>query len=200
MIVYGCVSAYLTERADYLIPGLDTNMDPGDVFLLTKAGSIAEGYNRILDLAPPADAVVLLHDDTDLGDGARDMILEAVASADVAGVIGAVGVHKLAWWSGTVKSGRVWQQKGLLEFGPFGPVDAVDGLIMCLSPAAAELRFDDSYDGFHGYDVDFCFQARAEGLTVATVDIPVSHQTRGGIRVKSEFDRADRRWRSKWCD
>lgn len=198
MIVYGCVSGYLTERSGYLIPGLDRNLDDSDLLMLTKAERIAEGYNRILDLAPPGVPVVLLHDDTDLGEGARDAIVAALRTADVVGVVGASGIRKLAWWSGTLKSGRVLQQKGELDFGGFGEVEAVDGLIMCLSPPATKLRFDELYDGFHGYDVDFCFQARAAGLKVATADIPVTHQTRGGIRVKSEFDRADKRWRSKW--
>lgn len=198
MIVFGCVSGYLTVRAGMLMPGLDANLVPGDLFLMTKADRIAEGYNRILDLAPPNVPVVLLHDDTVLGAGARDAIAAAVEVADVVGVVGANGVRKLAWWSGTLKRGRVMQENGPLEFDGFGEVEAVDGLIMCLSPDAARLRFDEGYDGFHGYDVDFCFQARSAGLKVAVAHIPVTHQTKGGIRVKAEFDRADERWRSKW--
>jgi hypothetical protein len=55
-------------------------------------------------------------------------------------------------------------------------VDTIDGFCMALSPwAVAELRFDESLGSLHGYDLDFCLQARAAAKKVVTTDFRVIH-------------------------
>jgi GT2 family glycosyltransferase len=57
-----------------------------------------------------------------------------------------------------------------------GEVDTVDGLLLVLSPwAVRNLRFDESLGRFHGYDLDFCLQARAAGRKVVTADLKIVH-------------------------
>ena len=47
---------------------------------------------------------------------------------------------------------------------------------MGLSPWAMEnLRFDESLGKIHGYDFDFCMQARTAGKKVVTADFQVVH-------------------------
>jgi hypothetical protein len=47
---------------------------------------------------------------------------------------------------------------------------------MALSPwAVRELRFDESLGQIHGYDFDFCCQARAAGKKVVTADFRAIH-------------------------
>jgi hypothetical protein len=198
VIVWGCVTGYLTERKDILVASLDRVLGGDDVVVLARTGSIAVGYNRILDLTPKGAPVVLFHDDTEFGAGARLVIADAMRDIDVVGAIGGVGVTEMAWWNAPQRRGWVQVKDGRHDFGPHGPVDAVDGLLMALAPSATHLRFDESYPGFHGYDVDLCFQARAEGLVVATADIPVTHRTKGGIRDQADWDACEEVWRKKW--
>ncbi len=57
-----------------------------------------------------------------------------------------------------------------------GEVDVVDGVMMAISPwAVRNLRFDESLGPRHGYDFDFCLQARAAGRKVVTEDLRVAH-------------------------
>jgi hypothetical protein len=62
------------------------------------------------------------------------------------------------------------------SFTRTGEVDSVDGFVMAVSPWAVEnLRFDESLGKLHGYDFDFCMQARAAGKKVVTADFRVVH-------------------------
>src|SRR5438477_61536 len=63
------------------------------------------------------------------------------------------------------------------SFAQTGEVDSLDGFVMVLSPwAVRELRFDESLGtSLHGYDFDFCCQARAAGKKVVTADVQVVH-------------------------
>ena len=197
MIVWGSCVATWQRATDWLIPGLDRNVEHGDLVALTQADHIAAAYNRILDAAPDGAAAVLLHDDTELGDGARTAILAALDDADVAGPIGAEGVTSLAWWEGNGK-GRVGETRGTIAFAPPGPVDVLDGLLIALGPKATGLRFDTGYPAWHGYDADICSQARAQGLTVVSAPIPAHHHTKGGYGDRQAWEQADRRWRARW--
>lgn len=198
MIVWGCVTGYLAERSEVLVRSIDEALAGDDIVILTRAATMAVGYNRILGCVPVGASVVLLHDDTELQAGARVAICEALESADVVGVVGGSEIPTIEWWRGKVKRGYVRQANGVVDFGPHGEVDAVDGLLLALAPSVTHLRFDESYPGFHGYDVDLCFQARAEGLTVATAPIPVIHQTNGGIRDMAEYRACNEVWERKW--
>jgi GT2 family glycosyltransferase len=79
-------------------------------------------------------------------------------------------------------------------------VDAVDGLLLVLSPwAVRNLRFDeDRFTGFHGYDADICFQARAAGKRVVVDEIAVVHHTKGGYGDLDAYRRCDQAFRAKW--
>jgi hypothetical protein len=118
----------------------------------------------------------------------------------VVGAIGARGVTSLAWWEGK-GFGRAIETRGVVDFGGGShDVDSVDGLLMALSPwAARELRFDDqSFTGFHGYDADICFQARAAGRRVVVEELALVHHTKGGYGDMAAFKRCDSAFRAKW--
>ena len=194
-MIWGGVWGALPDRWQWAMAGIARNWQDGDELDVVTAPTIADGYNRILE-RHPGQRIVLLHDDTELGDGAREIIESS--AFDVTGVVGGVGLKALAWWTAKHKVGAVQMQNGLGEYEPHGPADTVDGLILCLSPEATGLRFDTGYDGFHGYDADLCFQARTAGLTVGTAPIPHTHQTRGGYGDRSAWDRAAARFKGRW--
>ena len=189
------------------LPGLRLAAEPDSLVIeATTDRSIFEAYNEVLDALSDREdleALVLLHEDVEITDARFCAKLrDALASPDagIAGAIGARGVSSLRWWEGE-GFGRVLETRGLIDFGGGAhDVDAVDGLLLCLSPRAVrELRFDaEGFSGFHGYDVDLCFQARAAGLTVRVEELSVVHHTKGGYGDESAFCEADRRWREKW--
>ncbi len=120
---------------------------------------------------------------------------EALEDPDVAivGCAGAVGVRSIAWWQGAVTWAVFTHRYREFGGGDFpaalvepwshrppmpstGEVDSIDGFVMVLSPwAVRDLRFDESLGKLHGYDFDFCMQARAAGKKVVTADLRAIH-------------------------
>jgi GT2 family glycosyltransferase len=166
--------------------------------------SIFSAYNSILDAVTPRDdleGVVLLHDDVELGPRFAGDVRSALAlGAGVVGAAGALRPTSISWWKaetrGFVQEGATAQDFG----GGCHRVDTVDGLVMVLSmECARSVRFDDHrYRGFHGYDADFCYRARAAGFTVMVNPLDLIHHTNSPSRDFLEFRRADLTWRRKW--
>jgi hypothetical protein len=188
-------------------PGLRRAMEPDSVFAeLTTDRSIHEAYNEALDHFAGVDgleALVLLHEDTELLDADFCTRVRAVLrdpSVAIAGPIGARGVTSLRWWEGAIV-GRAAETRGVVAGAPAPcDVDCVDGLLMVLSPwAVANLRCDVSrFSGFHAYDADLCFAARAAGRRVVAADLNVFHHTKGGYGDEAAFDAADAAFRAKY--
>jgi hypothetical protein len=66
-------------------------------------------------------------------------------------------------------------------------VDTVAGMLLVLSPwAVRNVRFDEALALGHGYDVDYCMQARAKGRKVVTADISMEHY--GSLGLVSDID------------
>jgi Glycosyltransferase like family len=188
-------------------PGIALYGEPDSALAEIETDSIFAGYNEALDAFSGYDdleALVLLHEDLEIRDPGFCTKLRARLIDPSVGVIGAIGaenVRSLCWWEGAVR-GRVLETRGVIDHGAgCWDVDAVDGLLMVLSPwAVRNLRFDaQRFHGFHGYDVDFCLQARAAGRRVVTEDLLVFHHTRGGIGDGEQFWCADATLRAKWA-
>ena len=191
----------------YAAPGIRLACEPDSVAAEATTGeSIFQAYNEVLEALAPRDdleALVLLHEDTEIVDtDFCGKLRRRLAEPDVAvvGAIGARGVTGLAWWEGK-GFGRAIETRGVVDFGGGShDVDSVDGLLMALSPwAARELRFDErSFTGFHGYDADICFQARAAGRRVVVDELALVHHTKGGYGDVEAFKRCDSAFRAKW--
>jgi GT2 family glycosyltransferase len=200
-----CVGSRETYER-YARPGIAFYGEPDSPLAEIQTDSIFSGYNEALEAFsayPDLEALVLLHEDVEIRDPAFCAKLRSRLADPTIGVIGAIGaksVRSLCWWEGAIH-GRVLETRGLIDHrAGFFDVEAVDGLLMVLSPwAVRNLRFDsDHFHGFHGYDVDFCLQVRAAGRRVVTEDLAVFHHTRGGIGSAADFWRADATLRGKW--
>jgi hypothetical protein len=180
-------------------PGIQRVSEPDSVILAHQtAGSLFRNYNLLLDMAGEhegLEALVLVHQDAELDDlDFTRKIRNALRDPDVAiiGCVGAVGVRSIAWWQGAVTWASVthryqeygggdteaagWDPDKLPSYAHPGEVDSIDGVVMALSPwAVRKLRFDESLGSLHGYDFDFCMQARAAGKKVVTADFHVIH-------------------------
>ena len=199
MIAFGCPITVPEIHERFAKPGIDAVAEPrAPVFAYRATSSIFRSYNLILDQASEVEdleALVLVHQDTELVDPAFcDTVRRTFADPDVAvaGCIGAVGVRSIAWWEGSVTwasfihryhelgggdlPGFAWTAEDRPPFARTGEVDVVDGFLLVLSPwAVRTLRFDESLGELHGYDVDFCLQARAAGRKVVTADFRAIH-------------------------
>jgi hypothetical protein len=190
-------------------PGIEAVAEPDSLVAeLTDCDSIFSAYNEALDVFSDRDdleAVVLIHDDLEIVDSDFCTKLRSRFKSDpdigIVGVVGARGVRHLAWWQGGEQYGRVLDARSLVDFGGGShDVEAVDGLLMALSPwAARNLRFDEErYGGFHGYDIDICFQARAAGKRVVVDELAVVHHTKGGFGDLESFKAANAAFVAKW--
>jgi GT2 family glycosyltransferase len=192
----------------FALPGIRLASEPDSVVAeVTTDSSIFSAYNEVLEALADRDdleALVLLHEDTEIVDSAFcEKVRRRLAEPDVAivGVVGARGVRSLAWWEGE-GFGRVVETRGVVDFRPGAhDVDSVDGLMLVLSPwAVRNLRFDaERFSGFHGYDADLCFQARAAGKRVVVDEIAVVHHTKGGYGDLDAYRATDAVFVEKWA-
>ena len=156
MIVYGtCVGGTGEKYNTISEPTSEPRLRDGDqAWALPGTEGICRVYNGFIDRARSADAeaLVLLHDDVEITSrDFRARVLKAVREPDVgiAGTVGGAGLSSLAWWDARRLRGRVQESRGLVSFRPAeADVDAVDGMLLVLSPRALEtVRFDEgSFD------------------------------------------------------
>jgi hypothetical protein len=199
MIAFGCA---ITDPAVYerhAAVGIEAAREADSQVLAFRAtSSIFRSYNLLLDKAAAQDdleALVLVHQDTELVDPALcDKVRAELSDPEVGvvGAIGALGVRSIAWWEGAVTwasfihrygelgggdlPGFAWRREDAPPFARTGEVDVVDGFLLVLSPwAVRTLRFDESLGQLHGYDVDFCLQVREAGRKVVTADLRAIH-------------------------
>ena len=169
-----------------------------EIIANAAAGSLARSYNLIMNSVAERqdmEALVLLHQDSEIVDPDFCSKLREVLSdpdVGVAGCVGAIDVRSIAWWEGSVTWASFthrYPEFGGGEIAAFtfkgqdrpayartGPVDTLDGFVMVLSPwVVKHVRFDETISQIHGYDFDFCLQVREAGRTVVTADFQVVH-------------------------
>jgi glycosyl transferase family 2 len=200
MIAFGCAVTRPEDYDRWARPGIDRVREPDSAVLVNSSpGSIFRAYNLLLDQAAEhedLEALALLHQDVEIADDefcAKVRHAFSDPQVAVAGSVGALDARTMAWWEGAVTwasfTHRYYEHGGgvLPAFtmerdavppahARLGEVDTIDGFIMVVSPwAVRNLRFDESLGQFHGYDFDFCMQARAAGRKVVTADLKVVH-------------------------
>jgi GT2 family glycosyltransferase len=165
---------------------------------------IHTAYNQAREvfLDASVEFAVFMHQDVELRSNAIFDRVAGVLSDSAIGVVGPIGasrVSSLRWWEGEMR-GRVTDTNfDLATADPFGDVEALDGMFLAVSRDALErMSFDPGYGGFHGYDVDLCFSARAAGFRVVTADLPMHHHTKGGYGDIVAYARAQAYFESKW--
>jgi len=219
-VTLAAVIAFLVAVADpsrfetIAAPGIE-RVREGDSLVVTVRPEEGWGPQRVLNKAldeladqPDLEAVVILHEDVVLLDpDTASIVRDAFADPDIAiaGAIGAQGIPGLAWWGG-IPIGRTetaYVPDGVIHgVAARGPVDALDGLVLCLSPwAARTLRFDEALAAdFHGYDIDLCFQARHHGRRVEVIPLAVRHDHRPLFTDTERWARNELRFQQQWLD
>lgn len=193
MIAFGVVVTEPDAYERYSEPGVRLAAEPdSQVFAFATSGTMGHGCNLLLDAAAAhedLEALVLLHPHTEIADAGFCAKVRAALedpAVAVAGCAGASRLRTLAWWEAQASVGQIVQRYNESGGGevpafawaqpspPPDDVDAVDGLLLVLSPwAVRNVRFDEGLQLGFGYDLDYCLQARARGHRVVTFDAAV---------------------------
>jgi len=198
VIAYGCC----VGSWDRFNANVAAHTGAAEVIALSGQTSIAATYNKILASMRghhSLDALVLVHDDLEITDpDSEQKILAVVQEHAVSGVVGSSGDSpSLAWWNLGCDGYQMTDSAGVGSRN-FGSGNTVDGSILILSGwAVHNLRFDERFSGFHGYDVDLCRQVDRVGI----IDIATHHHTTLGWKseeVHDSWEHADSLYRDKW--
>lgn len=176
--------------------------------------SIFQKYNIGIERAKSIgikddDIICFAHSDVSILDPNFSQKVEIVFKnkSDI-GLCGVIGTREYSdnggWWMTIPKmlSGHIIQeingQSNHLVKGSIGYFDdmvVVDGLILMIRGKLLNdgLMWDESFDGYHLYDVDICLQVLSKGWKIAVADILVRHKSPGmGFLTKEWHDSKDK--------
>ena len=165
-----------------------------EIIHIGDAQSLAEAYNRGVERST-GDIIIFSHDDIEiLSEDFALRLQNRLRSFDLIGVAGTSRVLNGSWFTAGQPAifGHVLQpipnQPGLRYdmFDQFasvcGGIQALDGLFFATRRDIVDaIKFDSTtFDGFHGYDVDFSYRVYLAGFRLAVCnDILIYHQSTG---------------------
>lgn len=169
---------------------------PHEIVGIHDARSLCEGYNRGARQAQ-GDLLIFSHDDVEILSGDLAGALQrATGSLDVIGVVGTTKVLWAFWPAAGQPFLRGWithpavdgRRYEVAVFGVDGPVatglQGLDGMFLATTRAVwSRSPFDEAtFDGFHGYDIDFTYAAYRAGFRIGTsAEIAVLHASGGSF-------------------
>ena len=156
--------------------------------------SLSEAYNKILEQSSN-DIVVLCHDDLefDTNNWGNKLLKHFTKNPDY-GIIGVAGSKYLPstakWWEVTntmygivnhKHDNKKWTSTYSKDIGnKIEEVVLVDGLFLSLSKERIKHKFDESFNGFHFYDLAFCVPNYLSDVKVGVItDIRLTHLSVG---------------------
>lgn len=165
--------------------------------------SLSKVYNEILDESIN-DIVVLCHDDIYFDTKKwGEKLLKHFKNTEY-GILGVAGSTYLPksgmWWENTSKmvgivnhehNGKKWESKYSQDLSSeIKKTVITDGLFISLSKSKIKVRFDETVDGFHFYDVNFSFQNYLENVLVGVMfNIRITHKSIGQTNQQWENNR-----------
>ena len=171
---------------------------------VNKGESLTKFYNRALN-ETKHDIVVFVHDDVIIETKQiANKIVRMFDNNPEYGIIGVAGTKYMSetgrWWDNPksmygrvahTHEGKTW----LSEYSPdqnkrIEETVIVDGVFFVANKNRIKKNFDESVEGFHFYDVDFCFQNHLEGVKIGvTTEIRVNHMSIGMTNDQWELNR-----------
>ena len=165
--------------------------------------SLSQVYNEILNEAT-TDIVILCHDDIYFDSTAwYPKILKHFEKTDY-GILGVAGTSYLPtsgmWWEDRRKmigivnhehEGKKWESKYSEAFGNnVEPSIIVDGLFIAIHKKRIKHNFVEEFEGFHFYDIPFCFENYLSGVKVGVItNIRITHKSIGQTNEQWEKNR-----------
>lgn len=165
---------------------------------------LTELYNRALK-ETTNDIVVFCHDDIIFDTKTwGSKLLRVMKKNPEFGIVGIAGSREVPvsgqWWEnpshmyGQVyhkHEGKRWLSKySDKKIGFIDNTVIVDGLFFVVDKEKIKCDFDEKVEGFHFYEIDFCFRNYLEGVKIGvTSDIDVTHLSIGQTNEKWEENR-----------
>jgi len=190
--------------------GATMGAEPWEMIGIHDARSLAEGYNRGVANSR-GEYLLFCHDDVEIlsGDFAA-RLKEHLNRFDLVGVAGTTRLIHPAWFFagpphifGQIVNPAPEGQFNVTIFGAPTPVvrniQAIDGVFIAARRSVfSRLRFDEeTFDGFHLYDVDFSYAAYQAGMQLAVAnDIHLFHNSEGNFGP--DWKKYAARFADKW--
>ena len=167
--------------------------------------SLSQVYNEILEESK-TDIVVLCHDDIYFDTTAWFHKIEKHFEKSDYGILGVAGTTHMSetgrWWEtnrrknmiGIVNhesGGKKWTSKYSEEFGNnIRETVIVDGVFIAVNKQRIKTNFIEEFNGFHFYDISFCFENHLKGVKVGVItNIRITHKSIGQTNEKWEENR-----------
>lgn len=202
-IVY-CTRQSNPEHKEHLIKTSGLHKQIEVIEIVNNGESLTSAYNRGLTQATN-DIVVFCHDDITLETNQwGKKLLKQFDKHNEYGIIGVAGTKYLSqsgqWWENRKKmygrvahthEGKTW----LSTYSPDMGVDieeviVVDGVFFAIDKRKIKENFNESFEGFHFYDVSFCFENYLKGVKIGVVtNIRVNHKSIGMTNDSWESNR-----------
>jgi GT2 family glycosyltransferase len=201
-VVY-CTREENPEHKEHIIKTSGNSKKIEVIEIINNGESLTKSYNRGLKEATN-DIVVFCHDDIIFEkNGWATKLVNHFQNSNY-GIIGIAGTTDLdetgRWWNdrnkmiGSVKhtqNGKTWENKYSNSY-PKQIIEAlvVDGLFFAVHKDRIKKDFDESVEGFHFYEIDFCFRNHLEDVKIGiTFDVKVIHKSVGETNEQWEENR-----------
>jgi glycosyltransferase involved in cell wall biosynthesis len=202
-VVY-CTRESNPEHTEHLIKtsGLHKHLEV--IEIINNGESLTKAYNRGLKMATNK-IVVFCHDDLTIETkqwGTK--LIKLFERNKEYGIIGIAGTKFMAengqWWTNPRKmygrvqhthEGKTWLSSYSDDLGQsLEETVIVDGLFFAVNKDVVKKEFNEDFEGFHFYDVSYCFDNFLEGVKVGvTTVVRVNHQSIGMVNEQWEENR-----------
>lgn len=202
-VVY-CTRETNPAHKEHLISssGLHKNLEV--IEIINNGESLTKAYNRGLKQASN-NIVVFCHDDLEIETKQwGKKLLKQLDKNPEYGILGVAGTKYMSatgqWWENPKKiygrvqhthEGKSWLSAYSDDMGQeVENVIGVDGVFFVVDKTKIKITFDESVEGFHFYDITFCFQNYLAGVKVGVItSIRINHKSIGMVNEAWEANR-----------
>lgn len=192
-VIY-CTRKENPEHKEHLIKSSGLHKHIEVIEIINNGESLTKSYNRGLALAKN-DIVVFCHDDLTIETNRwGDKLLKHFDKNPEYGIFGVAGTKFMPssgqWWENKKKmygrvahthEGKTWLSSYSPDMGnDIEQTIMVDGVFFALHKQRIKKQFDETVEGFHFYDVTFCFDNYLAGVKIGVfTNIRVNHKSIG---------------------
>jgi len=202
-VVY-CTRETNPEHKEHLIKSSGLHKHIEVIEIINNGESLTHAYNRGLKQAKN-DIVVFCHDDLTIETKQwGNKLLKQFQKNPEYGIIGVAGSKYMGesgqWWSDRKKmygrvqhthEGKTWLSSYSDDLGQeLEEVVVVDGVFFAIDRTKIKTTFNEAVEGFHFYDVTFCFENVLRGVKIGVSTlIRVNHKSIGMTNESWETNR-----------